>query len=545
MGPKYAAPDWWLECEEHVGLKCLEHGRDNPIESVWNKKFRTEIARVIKAFAGHYIPMGVLESIQPGICGDYGEAIFPVVGNWPGDYHTHRGFWCGGEDAVIDLQLCMEEKYRDINALNKAWRTGYQSFAEVKPFLRVHQPSRTAYMDLLLWYHNSMTEYADFWMETCREYFPEIPVYLCTGGVEEPQHGSAFSDQAKIAAKHQGGIRLTNEGNNFYENLYLTIHMYSACEFYGAYLGLEPVGPILPSGVSVRMYGSIAYGNRQVFHYYGNLLNEAHEPVKEIAERVGRYSPFIEERKSDTNITFFWPLDEALLNGTPVPDSIRDSICAIRKSYAVNAADEQMILDGALKNCKVLVMLDTGVTRKEVLLKIAEWVKEGGVVLANCHPHDWEGNAVYEFEKIYGMNMHSEEVWGHSEYKVYSLPWMEKLSAVTRQHSMIGWNKLDSSVVPVMKNEERVQGAVTTREAYCAFAHKHGEGLGIYFAAPLDLAGMADAIWTPSPAFSYLLEDCCRKFGGIEPMVLKEGEEAKSRIDGREWTLLQNGEIIR
>lgn len=58
----------------------------------------------LAAFAAHYGPWNVLESVQPGICGDYGEAIFPVLGNWPGDYHTHQGFWCGGEDAAASFR---------------------------------------------------------------------------------------------------------------------------------------------------------------------------------------------------------------------------------------------------------------------------------------------------------------------------------------------------------------------------------------------------------------------------------------------------------
>ncbi len=32
MGPKYAAPQWWLESPEHMGLRCLEHGKVSPIE---------------------------------------------------------------------------------------------------------------------------------------------------------------------------------------------------------------------------------------------------------------------------------------------------------------------------------------------------------------------------------------------------------------------------------------------------------------------------------------------------------------------------------
>jgi hypothetical protein len=541
MGPKYAAPDWWLNSRQHKGLVCLEHGKENPIESVWNLEFRTEIDRVLKIFADHYLPWGVLESIQPGICGDYGEAIFPVVGNWPGDYHTHRGFWCGGVDAVESFRSEMEKKYGSVEQLNKSWRTMYHSFAEVKPFLRIFYPSRTAYLDFLLWYHKSMTDYSDFWMEACRKHFPGTPVYLCTGGIEEPQHGSSFSDQAKIAARHQGGIRLTNEGNNFYENTYLTIHMHSACEFYGAYLGLEPVGPILPIGVSVRMYGSLAYGNRQVFHYYGNLVHDHKETGG--ATYVKKYNKLIHERKTNQTITFFWPLDEALLSGIPVSDSIRASICAIRKQYMINVADEQMILDGVLQNSKVLVMLDTTVTRAEILEKIANWVEQGGVLLSNCHPHDLEDQAVAGFEKVFGMNAASEEVWGHSEYFVHPMSWMNKLGSLERQHSMIAWNKLDADVIPLMKNQERVQGAVITKEAYCAFAKNYGKGMGIYFAAPLDLDAQADAIWTPSPAFSFLLEDCCRYFGDSQPMKLEYGQTAKTLVDGKEWVLYEDGTI--
>lgn len=550
MGPKYAAPDWWLQSDLHKDLVCLEHKKANPIESVWNPDFLTEIDRVLKAFAEHYLPWDIVESIQPGICGDYGEAIFPVVGNWPGDYHTHRGFWCGGEDAVASFRAAMTDRYGDIEVLNKAWRTNYESFEKVKPFLRVYMPSRTAYMDFLLWYHKSMTDYAQFWMKACREHFPDTPVYLCTGGIEEPEHGSSFSDQAKITAKYQGGIRLTNEGNNFYENVYLTIHMHSACEFYGSYMGLEPVGPILPKGVAVRMYGSAAYGNRQVFHYYGNLMEKGVENGG--GNYVKEHQDLIKERKTNQSITFFWPLDEALLGGTPIPDSIRASICAIRKNYMINAADEQMILDGALKNSRVLVMLDTHVTRAEVLNKIAEWVGKGGILLSNCHPHDLEDQAVPEFEKVFGMKEESEEVWGHSEYFVQALPWMKELETLERQHSMIAWNKLDNSVIPLMKNKERKHGAVMTKEAFCSFANSYGKGVGIYFAAPLDLNAEEDAIWTPSPAFAYLLEDCCRQFGNMEPMILLKknpaypasgSQIAKTLIDGRELVLYEDGSI--
>lgn len=65
----------------------------------------------------------------------------------------------------------------------------------------------------------------------------------------------------------------------------------------------------------------------------------------------------------------------------------------------------------------------------------------------------------------------------------------------------------------------------------------------IYFAAPLELDAPADAIRTPSPAFSLLLEDCCRAYAGEEPMVLKKGQIVKTRIGSRELVLKDNFEI--
>lgn len=111
LGPKYTVPEWWLRDPNHRGLVCLEHGKESPVESIWNPAFRAEMERVMAAFAAHYGPWNVLESVQPGICGDYGEAIFPVLGNWPGDYHTHQGFWCGGEDAAASFRAAMRKKY--------------------------------------------------------------------------------------------------------------------------------------------------------------------------------------------------------------------------------------------------------------------------------------------------------------------------------------------------------------------------------------------------------------------------------------------------
>ena len=106
--------------------------------------------------------------------------------------------WCGGDDAKESFRKAIEAKYTDIGALNAAWRSHYGAFGEIDTFLRHKSPSRTAWFDLVEWYRGSMTEYVDFWMKTARKYFPDTTLYLCTGGIETPEHGSLFSDQAGI-----------------------------------------------------------------------------------------------------------------------------------------------------------------------------------------------------------------------------------------------------------------------------------------------------------------------------------------------------------
>ena len=540
MGPRYSAPDWWLLEKGHKGLVCLEHGKECPVESIWNPAFREEISRVYRAFADHYLPWDVIESVQPGINGDYGEAIMPVVGNWPGAYHTHRGFWCGGEDAAASFREYLEKKFGGIEKLNQRWNAHYGSCEEVRPFLKAFCPSLAAYLDFLEWYHVSMTEYADFCMKEAKAAFGEKPVYLCTGGIEEPEHASSFTGQAKAAAKNGCGVRLTNEGNNFFENFYLTIHMQSACDYYGAYLGLEPVGPILPEGVAVRTYGSAAYGNRQIFHYYGNLYGEGREDAGHI---VRKYKDLIGSCKVERKVTMFWPILDSWAASAQVSDNIRLAISEIRKSYDVNVADEMMIEDGCLEKTRVLVMLDTKVRSKKALLAIAKWVKGGGILLSNCHPYDETFQRVPEFESVFGINEDSEEVWGHSNYELKESGWMRSLCGCSRQHSMIGWNKLDDTVLPIYENSALAGGENGTALSYCAFENPYGKGKGIYFAPPLDLDAPADAIWTPSPAFRLLLEDCCRAYAGEEPMVLNEDEIIKTRVCGKELVLKKDHEI--
>jgi hypothetical protein len=542
MGPKYAAPQWWLESPKHVGLRCLEHGKESLVESIWNPYFHEEITRVLEAFADHYSPMGVLESIQPGICGDYGEAIMPVTGNWPGDYHTHSGYWCGGADAVASFQTWIQNRFSSVAALNTSWRSHYSTYAEVTPFLPHQAPSRTAYFDFLAWYRGSMTDYSDFWMQECRRFFPELSVYLCTGGVEEPAHASSFSSQARIAARHAGGIRLTNEGNKFYDNFFQTAYTRSACDFYGAYLGLEPVGPMTDKGVVARLFGSADYGNRQMFHYFGNLFEENAKP-RPAAEALRKYLPLLQQRRLSEAVAFFWPGDYASWQGG-MPDEVNQALRFARRMTYCLPVNEEMILDGALSRHKLLLLPIPAFTSRAVLDKITRWVQDGGVVFQNGLMRDHELERLTAYDELFGILPDSEEAWGIAQQYTQTRPEFPSFGQIEEFTSMRSWLGLAQDVEFLSSTHAGDNYSGTqTKLTSAAFFRKVGQGLGIFYSGPVAFADDPEAVFFDRGTYKALLQDVLASYARTADLTPGPGEIARTRLDGGMYAL-KDGEIL-
>lgn len=543
MGPKYAAPRWWLQSDRHVGLYCLEHGQYNPVESIWNHRFREEISRVLAEFAAHYLPANVLESVQPGICGDYGESIMPVHGNWPGDYHTHQGYWCAGQDARVSLRTWLRDKFEDIRVLNGAWRSRYRDFGDVEPFLPHQAPSRTAYFDLLDWYRWSMTEYVQFWMAELRKFFPGVPLYLCTGGAESPEHASSFSAQAMVCARYAGGIRLTNEGNKFYDNFVVTALCKSACDYYGAYLGLEPVGPMTDQGVITRIFGSAAYGNRQIFHYYDNLFERYNGTPRPAATAVKQYGHLIRKRDLPESVAVFWPEYYTAGHGG-IPDDLKQSLRFIRMGTNCLPINEGMILDGALKRHRLLIVPVAGFTRREVLRCIVDWVWAGGVVFTFKLTRDLELNAVPEYDAIFGILPRSERAMGIATQRIAPTPEFPAFSRVGSFVSSQGWMGLADDVRILASTEEGPSYAGTyTCKVSAAFLRRAGAGVAIDYEGPVTFESDPDAIFPDPGVYKALLSDVVRQYARTTDLTPDQDEIARAEIDGKIYALREDGII--
>ncbi|MGB9877577.1 MAG: alpha-amylase family protein [bacterium] len=398
VGPAYATPKWFRETDQHLGAVCLEHNIASKIESIWNPNLPKWIERFLSAFANRYGKTGVIESVLIGISGDYGEAIFPVWGGgWtfqiPGVYHTHPGYWCGDEFARKSFREAMEKKYKSIEKLNEAWGTSFPSFEKIQfPPLKVSpeiredaptppgefvaktQQDRRRWLDFVSWYRGEMTRWADWWLATTKKYFPDIEVYLCTGGDAVPPHGSDFAEQCKVAGKNKAGVRITNEASDYAWNFYLTHWVASAGKFYGAFYGFEPASGVNEKGIVARIYNVVASGARQLHEYNTNIISSE--------ERINIFRknyPFLEEMSSPkVDVAVLYPKTSLALRWADFPQRAAQ----LRDILDFDFLDETMLKDGALKRYKFFLIISGDFIEKEDLALIRKWVENGGVLFS-------------------------------------------------------------------------------------------------------------------------------------------------------------------
>jgi hypothetical protein len=375
-GPNYTTPWWFLNSADALFYRCLEHGVDSGVQSLFNPAMRPHVEEFIKKFAEHYRADGAVESVLLGITGDYGEAIYPVmdVGHWTGAYHEHPGFWAGDREARASFSRWLSAKYGTVAALNTAWGAPLPSFEAAAPFLPEVKPSDAAWLDMMEWYRESMEEWAEFWISTARTYFPDTPVYLCTGGDGAARHGSRFGRQAKIAAKYGAGVRITNEGSDYAANFTLTHWVASACKFYKTYYGFEPASGVDEHGLVRRVYNVTASGARQLFEYSGNAWSNGWRGGW--PELVSKFAPV----DSLTPVAVFIPETYLALH----PDRLGGFYSTMRFWRDVadyDFVDETMAADGALAGYKVLLMSEGTVVGDAAGAAIAKWTRGGGLLV--------------------------------------------------------------------------------------------------------------------------------------------------------------------
>ena len=426
LGPNYATPKWFQESDECIYAECLEHNKESRIQSIWNPFLPKQVDRFLKILSEHYQDKGILESICLGISGNWGESIYPVEGGFYKDFHSHKGWWCGDKYAIQDFKKYVIRKYNSLDEINAAWRTDLSSFKLIDfPNLRYSYPvsreiykfipsflrpsvkfiynllksnskkeikdiiSQQQWLDFIEWYMASMTNWAEFWLETVRKYFPDNEIYLVTGGDGNPMMGADFSAQTKMAAKYNAGIRVTNQTDDYSYSFALTRLVASASKFYKSYFTTEEVWINKPESVMMRIFDVITSGAKGF--YCKNIIGAgkdyctkkdfpAGKPTKG-AEILSKNLHYFQLSKPIVKTAVFFPNTSIIFEPLTL-DSLYKQCAKLRDVLDFDLLDENMIKDGALEDYKFFIIIEGKPLSKEILGKIEKWVESGGIFVS-------------------------------------------------------------------------------------------------------------------------------------------------------------------
>ena len=387
-GSGYALPAWHYESTNNVGFRCLEHGIAHDTQSIFDPRQAEYAARFIAEFGRHYRDRPSLLGIRLGPSGDYGEAQYPAKGPGYGfkERHTHIGWWAGDDLARAAFRNRMKEQYGEVTRLNAAWESQYRSFEEVHPFLPETALTRRQRLDFSNWYMGAMSEWCERWAVWARAALPESSIHQSSGGWGPPQIGTDYTHQARSMARIGGGLRLTNEGDDYADNFTITRLASSAARFYRIPTGYEPGGFGSRRGVMARLFNAVTTGGVHLFYYLGNLTAN-----DQAIDLWLRHASLLDRRARPlVEVAAFYPDTAAKLDDEVVRYRWGSNLYSVarrlREEVDFDFASEPMILDGALERYRVLVFLWGAITERPVLERIDSWVRGGGTLVFASRP---------------------------------------------------------------------------------------------------------------------------------------------------------------
>jgi hypothetical protein len=384
LGPSYTVPEWFKQSEKSVFVKCLEHGTECPVQSIWNPHLLEYVDRFFALLAERYGGRGVVESIMTGPSGDFGETTFNAVYIVKEGYHTHLGYWCGDDHARADLRRHLQAQYGTLRALNAAWGARFARWSQIEPFMPADAPGRRAEMDFRTWYVGSMTAWSEKWAAVVHQHFPEAPIYHAAGGSGDPIHGGDWADQARVGAPHRTGLRVTNEGTPYAFNFIYTRWAATACKHYGAPFGNEPWGGDMSGIGNVgRIYNAATTQADQFWIYAG------HVTTADYIEAFRQSRRFLRGEEVIVDVAAYYPkLHFALTDEHGFAEGKPRSLWwaqgeELRDLADFDIVDATLIADGALRRRRFLILLQGNTMERAALEAIEAWVEGGGVLIGH------------------------------------------------------------------------------------------------------------------------------------------------------------------
>lgn len=387
----FALPQWYYESREYHGMRCLEHGDVNQVPSIWNPANEAHVDRVLKAFADHYAPTGVLEAVRLGPSGNFGEAQFPAGAGGALGYrgepmHAHIGWWAGDAFARDSFRAFLRGRYTTIAALAEAWGEPAAGFDDLAPRLPETYRTHRARLDMTEWYTESMSRWCGFWAGAARRALPDVPIYQSSGGWGYREAGTDFSAQAKSMRDIAGGIRLTNETDSFEQNVYAIRLAATAARRYGISLGYEPAGYHSARGVAARFFTTAATNGDNLYTRHSVLFADPYA----VQKWLDGYHLLDERAEPLVDVAIYYPetmnqLDDGAFRHL-YAWGFNPRAAEVRRRVDADFLDERLIRDGFLDRYRVLIFCWGNVIERDVQRRIDEWIRNGGVAIYPSYP---------------------------------------------------------------------------------------------------------------------------------------------------------------
>jgi hypothetical protein len=364
------APDWyWTGASPKLdGFVNAKTGREIRMPSTWAPSTRQLYEMVYQRLKEHFGTR--IDYFNAALPVDYGEVGYPAgMANWLVPVEgCEPGLWCGDKYARRDFRLFALERYGDVEGINQAWGTSWETAAEIT---YPADPSHRRYwLDFVGWYYDSMTKFTVWTVDVARKFFPEIPIAVKVGhGSERYLYGSDYTMVPKMAAER--GFICSYPGAIDY---FPCKRIATACHFYGAATCTEPPGGVDATKEVERLFFDVCLGADEHFNYPGNLLGHP--------EVVRKYAPLLTGEDPVCPLAVFFPTTTHRLRPEEhFPHRLLVCCNPLRDLTDYDIVDEQMIRDGAVDGYGILLCPEVNVIETETVPFIESWVKGGGILL--------------------------------------------------------------------------------------------------------------------------------------------------------------------
>ncbi len=443
--PWFMHPPKWEK--EITRARCLEHGEDSNIISLWDNRTLETYDRLYEALKNE---MGdEIDFLYVCIYGDFGEPQYPHNTKHYifSPKHAHFGLWSGDPLARADFKRFLKEKYSTIAELNTAWQSDYASFDED---LMVWREDIGFKMDYQKWYTDSLMDFTDKACAVARKHFPNTRMGMPIGCKSDSLcFGQTKSTVSKICAKYNIVSRCTTlaDFSDYAHSNVVTRRIATASQFYGADYGVESPLTLEKSTAYTAVYQIISSNTVLVHNDPGNIYRARdvyfkYRDLKEALPFKCEYAAFysVEGEKCMHPCGLKDFAADVKNDSAFYPVEMFDELAKLRKCVDFDIIDEVLIEDGFLKSNPKVVLIRNIQIAKSTAEKISEYEKNGGEVyyIESAPPVILETGEIF----ICGKPVDDYTAFGTPDGKFYT-DHGDRISVFDEENCEIYFNSLD------------------------------------------------------------------------------------------------------